>query len=131
MVARPIDGLGHVDDFWIDARAHRFEHGFAGAFRGQIDRASAIEIERNAGFVRRDQRENYLTDIAAGEIMRFERIARNLDPCFDCGDSIIDNQSNRNAPQPHADHFSHADGRVGNARTQPNTEKVEKNDRQN
>ena len=63
--------------------------------------------------------------------MRFERIGGNLDPCFYCGDSAVHNQSDRHAPQPHADHLSHPDGRVGNARAKPNTEKVEKNDREN
>ena len=71
--------VGHVDHFRIDAGAHRFEHGFARAFGGEIDRAGAVEIERDAGFVRRDQGENDLVDIAAREIMRFERIARDVD----------------------------------------------------
>ena len=68
--------VGHVDDFRIDARAHRFEHGFARAFGGKIDRAGAIEIERDAGLVRGDQGEDDLAHIAARQIMRFERIAR-------------------------------------------------------
>ena len=63
--------------------------------------------------------------------MRFERIAWDLDARFYRCDSAVDNQSDRNAPQPHADHLSHPDGRVGNARTKPNTEKIEKNDREN
>ena len=68
--------VGHIDDFGIDAGAHRFEHRFAGAFGGEIDGAGAIEIERDAGFVRRDQREDDLAHIAARQIMRFQRIAR-------------------------------------------------------
>ena len=31
-------------------------------------------------------------------------------------------------PQPHPDHFAHADRRIGDASTKPNAEKIEKND---
>ena len=48
-------GLGRVDHFRIDAGADRFENGFAGSLGRQIDGAGAIEIEGDAGFIRRDQ----------------------------------------------------------------------------
>ena len=72
-------GARHIDDFRIDAGADGFEHGLAGAFGGEIDRTGAVEIERDASFVRRDEREDDVADIAAREIMRFERIARDID----------------------------------------------------
>ena len=84
-------GTRRVDHLRIDARAHRFENRFAGALRGQIDCASPIEIQRNSGLVRRDQSQNNMIDIATRQIMRLERIARNLDACFHSGDAIIDN----------------------------------------
>src|SRR5882724_8520166 len=40
-----------VNYFWIDARAHRFQHSLASSFRGEVDGASAIEIERDASLV--------------------------------------------------------------------------------
>ena len=40
-----------VNYFWIDARAHRFQDRLACAFRGEVDGASAIEIERNARLI--------------------------------------------------------------------------------
>ena len=116
MVVRPIDGIGHIDDFRIDAGAHRFEHGLAGALGGEIDRAGAIEIERDAGLVRGDQREDDLADVAAGEIMRLERIARDIDAGFHRGDAVIDDQADRHFAQAHSEHFADADRRIGNAR---------------
>ena len=68
--------VGHIDHFGIDAGAHRFEHRFARAFGREIDGAGAIEIERDAGLVRRDQREDYLAYVAPRQIMRFQWIAR-------------------------------------------------------
>src|ERR1043166_9631307 len=70
--------IRRVDHFRINTRAHGLKHGLAGAFGRQIDRASAIEIERNASLIRGDQSENYLSDIAPGEIMRFEWITLNF-----------------------------------------------------
>ena len=46
-----------------------------------------------------------MAHIAAGQIMRFKRIASNIQTRFHCRDAIVDNQSDRHFPQPHADHF--------------------------
>src|SRR5881227_1636853 len=43
---------------------------------------------------------------------------------------IVDNQTNRHASKAHPDHFAHADRRIGDARPEPDPEKVEKNDRE-
>ena len=83
-------GTRRVDHLRIDARPHRFENRFAGALRGQINCASPIEIQRNPGLVCRDQSQNNMIDIATRQIMRLERIARNLDACFHSGNPIID-----------------------------------------
>ena len=97
MVVRPIDGIGHIDHFGIDAGAHRFEHSFAGALGREVDGAGAIEIERDAGLVRRDQREDHLAHISPRQVMRFQWIAGNFDSGFYCSDSIVDNHSNGDA----------------------------------
>ena len=47
-------GIRRINDFWIDARPHRFQHGFAGAFRSQVDGASPIEIERDTRLISSD-----------------------------------------------------------------------------
>ena len=46
--------IRYVDHFRINACPYRFEHGFPGAFRGQIDRAGPIKIERDARLVGRN-----------------------------------------------------------------------------
>ena len=136
ILGHAIDGLTahrrvrRVDHLWIYAGAYCFKHGLSGPFSGQIDRASAIEIERNSGLVRCNQSKNDLTDIAARQIMRLQRIARNVDARFYRGDSTIDNQAHRHLAQTHADHFSHPDRRIRDARPQPQSEKVEENDRE-
>src|SRR5207244_5316040 len=68
--------------------------------------------------------------IAARQVLRSQRIVRYFDARFHRRDAIVDNSSNRHAPKPHPDHFAHTDWRVGDARAQPNPEKIEKNDRE-
>ena len=48
MVDLPTGGVGAIDHLRIDARLHRVENRFAGAFRGEIDGARMIERERDA-----------------------------------------------------------------------------------
>ena len=62
--------------------------------------------------------------------MCLQRIARNVDARFYRGDSTIDNQAHRHLAQTHADHFAHPDRRIRDARAQPQSEKVEENDRE-
>ena len=61
------------------------------AFGGEIDYASAIEVERDAGLVGSDQRQNNLSHIATGKIMRFQWIARYFNARFHRSDAIVDN----------------------------------------
>src|SRR6266542_787265 len=62
--------------------------------------------------------------------MRFKRIAPNIKAGFHSGDAIIDNQSDRHFSQAHPDHFSDANGSIGDAGSEPGCEKFEKDDRQ-
>ena len=117
--------LGHVDHFRVDAGADRFEDGLAGAFRREIDRAGAVEIERDAGFVRGDEGEDDMVDIAAREIMGFERIARDVDAGFDRGDAVIDDHTDRHFAQTHPEHFEQSDRRVRESRAEPKIEESE------
>ena len=119
-----------IDDFWINTRADGFEDGFAGAFGRQVDRAGAVEIERDAGFVRRDQREDDMADVAAREIMRLERIARDIDAGFHGGDPVIDDQADRHFAQAHADHLADADRRIRDPRAKPEAEEIKEHDRE-
>ena len=118
-------GAGRVDDLRVDAGADGFEHGLAGALGGEIDGAGAVEIERDAGFVRGDEREDDLVHVAAGEIMRFERIARDIDAGFDRGDAGIDDHSNRHFAQTHPEHFEQSHRRVREPRAEPKIEESE------
>ena len=80
-----------VDDFGIDARAHRFQNRFACSFGGQIDGAGPIEVERNAGLVRGDQGKNHVAHVATRQIMRLEWIAVDVQAGFHGCDPIVNN----------------------------------------
>ena len=116
-----------IDDLRIDARSDRLENGLAGALRRQIDGAGPIEIERDPGFVRGDQGQNHVIDVAAREVVRLEWIARDVDARFYRGDAVIDDEADRHLAQAHPNHFAEADWRVGNARAQPEPEEIKKN----
>ena len=118
----------HVDHLWINTGANGFENRFSRSFRGQIDGAGTVKVERYAGLVSGDQGENHLTDITARKIVSFQRIGGNLDARFHRRDPVIDNQANRYAAKAHADHFAHPNRRVRDFRAQPNAEEVEEND---
>jgi hypothetical protein len=62
--------------------------------------------------------------------MRFQRIAANVQTSFDRRDAVIDNETNWNFPQPHSDHFSETNRRIGDPRPDPKTEKIEKYNRE-
>src|SRR5439155_23467115 len=110
------------------AGAHRLEHGLAGTFRREIDRAGAVEIERDAGFVRRDQSEDDLPDVAAGKVVGFEWVARNLATRFDRGDAVIHDHSNRDLAQQHSDHLAEAHRCVRDSSANPEAEEIEEDD---
>src|SRR6266478_5211271 len=129
IVVRPIDGLGTSITFGLILVRTSSSTVFPVPFVARSI-AGAIEIERNAGFVRRNQRENDLSDVAPRQVMRFQRVARNFDTRFHGGDAVVENQPYRHAAQTHPDHFSHTDRRVSDARPKPDPEKIEENNRE-
>src|SRR5436189_4245993 len=64
-----------INYFGIDTCAHCFQNSFAGPFGGQVDGARTIEIECDTRLVSGDQGKHYVAHIASGEIMRFKRVA--------------------------------------------------------
>jgi hypothetical protein len=62
--------------------------------------------------------------------MCLERIAGDWQTCFHSRNAIINNETDRNFPQPHSDHFSETDRRVCDPRSNPETEEIEKDDRE-
>ena len=125
----PHRGAGDVDDFRIETGADGFEDGLAGSFGREVDGAGAIEVERDAGLVRRDESEDNVADIAACEVVRLQRVARDIDPGFDRGDAIIDDHANRHLAEPHGDHLSEADRRIGDPGAKPEAEEIKDHDR--
>jgi len=89
---------GRVDNLWINTRPDRFQHCLASAFRGKVDGASAIEIERNACLISGNQGKNHVAHVAACKIMRFKRIAADVESGFHRRNSIINNQTDRHFP---------------------------------
>src|SRR6266513_4846943 len=62
--------------------------------------------------------------------MRLERIARDWQTCFHSRNAVVDNETHRDFAQPHSDHFSETDRRVCDSRSDPETEKIKKDDRE-
>src|SRR5438034_3302383 len=61
--------------------------------------------------------------------MCFERIARDWQTCFHGCNAVVDNETNRDFAQPHSNHFAETDRRVCDPRPDPETKKIEKDDR--
>ena len=88
--------------FRVDTGAHRFEHGFARAFRGQ-NRASAVEIDEMPA-LSAAIKENDVIDIATHQVMRFGG-SLGIDTGFDRSDAVIDDHPDRHFAEPHSDHL--------------------------
>ena len=71
-----------------------------------------------------------MADVAACQIMCFQRIAADIQTRFHCRDAIIDNQADWDFSQSHPNHFPEADRRICDSRPEPETEKIEKNNRE-
>jgi hypothetical protein len=67
-------------------------------------------------------------NVAARQIVRFERIAPHIQAGFHRRDAIVDDQSDRHFAQAHADHFPDADGRVCDPCPEPRHEIFGDND---
>ncbi len=112
-------GMWAVDDFGVDAGADSFDNGFAGAFDGEVDGAGAIEVEGDASFVRSDEGEHDLGDVATGEVVGFELVGEDGDAGFGSGDAGIDEEGVGYAAQPHGDEGGEANGAVGDTGAEP------------
>jgi hypothetical protein len=119
---------GAVDDLGIDAGAHGFQHCFARALDRQIDGASTVEVEFDAGFVRGDEGEHDGIDIAAGQVVRFEFVGVEGKSGFDRRDAAVDDHAHRHTAQAHADEPGEGDRGIGDFGPQPDAEEIEKND---
>src|SRR5437773_9354683 len=62
--------------------------------------------------------------------MRLKRIACDWQTGFHSRNAVINNETDRNFPQPHSDHFAETDRGVCDSRPNPETEKIEKDDRE-
>src|SRR5205823_5013898 len=91
----------------------------------------AIEIETDSSLVRRDQRQDHLADVAAGEIMRLQWVACDIDSRFHRSDAVVHDQTHWDFAQTHSNHFADADRRTGNACPQPSSEKFKENNDEN
>src|SRR2546428_12539739 len=63
-----------------------------------------------------------MAHIAARKVMRFQRIAADIQTSFPSRDAIVHNQTDWNPSQTHPDHLSNADWCVRNAGPQPRHE---------
>ena len=71
-----------------------------------------------------------MAHIAACQVVSFQGITPNIQTRFHCRDAIVHNQTNRHFPQSHSNHLTQAHRRICDPCPEPETEKVEKNNRQ-
>ena len=122
--------VGAVDDFGVDAGADGFDDGFAGAFDGEVDGASAVEIQRDAGFVCGDEGKDDLGDVATSEVMGLKGIGENRNAGLGRSDAGVHDQGIRHAAQPHGDEGGDADRGVGDACSEPDIEEFADDEQQ-
>ena len=120
-----------VDDLWIDAGAHGFEDGLAGAFASEVDGAGAVVVERDARFVRRDEGEHDVRHLTTGQEVRFELVGIDGDTGFGGGDACIDDEGVRHASQPHGEQRGETHRRIRNASAEPEIEKLRDEEEEN
>ena len=128
MVILPGRRIGAIDDLGIDRGLDGFEHGFAGAFGGEIDGARAVEVEVDAGLLRGDERQHDHLDAAAGQVMGGEIVDRHIQPGFDGGDARVHDHADRHAAQAQGDQLGEGDAGAGEQRANPDAEEVHQHD---
>ena len=84
-----------INHLRIDARAHRFQNRLASSLGGKVDGTGSVEIERDSCLISSNQSKDHVANVTAGEVMRFQRIAANIQTCFDRGDAVIHDQTDR------------------------------------
>jgi hypothetical protein len=112
-----------VDDLGIDAGAHGFEHGLAGAFAGEVDGAGAVVVQRDARLVRSDEGEHDVRHLTTGEKVRLKLVGVDGDARLGGGDAGIDDERIRHAAQPHGEQGGDADRSIGDQCAEPEVEK--------
>jgi hypothetical protein len=110
IVVRPPSGLGQSMTFG------------SGAFRREVDRARAVPVERDAGFLGGDERLHGRDHVAAGEEMRLDLIDGDVDARLLRGDARIGDERVGDLAEPHGEEVHHADGCTGEPRAQPDAE---------
>ena len=96
---------------------------------GEVDGASAVELEVDSGLAGHDQRADDHFDVAAGEEMGVELIDAYVEAGFDRVDAAVHDQSDRNLAQPKREQLGVTDPGAGHQRANPNLE--ERPDHQN
>jgi hypothetical protein len=120
-----------IDDLGIDAGAHGFEDSLACAFAGEVDGASAIVVERDAGLVSGDEGQHDMRDLATCQEVRLKLVGVDRDARFGGGDARIDDHGIRHATQPHGEECGETDRRVRDPGTQPEIEEFGNDQEQN
>src|SRR5207247_1130006 len=109
-------GIRTINDFRVDRRFHRFEDGLAGLLSGEVNGASAVELEVDSGLAGHDQRANDHFDVAAGEEMGVELIDADVQAGLDRIDAAVHDQSDGNLAQPEREQLGVADAGAGHQR---------------
>src|SRR4029450_2389993 len=71
-----------------------------------------------------------MADVAACKVMGFQWIAPHIQTGFYRGDAIVHNQTDGYFAQPHPNHFAKTYRRIRDPCAQPETEEIEKNNRE-
>ena len=92
-------GIRTVDDLRINGGFHGFEDGFAGAFGCQINGASAVEFETDAGLFCRNERQHDHFNVAPGQIMRGKVVNGHFQSRFDSSNPRVNHHTDRDISQ--------------------------------
>ena len=120
-----------IDDFRIDAGAHGFQDGLARALDCKVDGAGAVKIQRDAGFIRRDESQHDVGHVAARKKVGLQQVGLEGNACFDGCDPAVHDHSDWHPPQPHPDQLRKGNRSVGHFCPKPDAEKVDENEEEN
>ena len=94
-----------VDHFRVDRHLYGFRHVTA----GQVDGRRHPEVERNVGFLRRDQSRHDVGHVAARQEVRFQVVGGQMQTRFGSGDHLVDDDRGRHLAEPHQHQLQQTD----------------------
>ena len=115
--------LGHsghrrrVDNLGVDRCLHSLQHVAA----SQVDGGGGAEIKVHIGFAGRDEGLHHVGDIAASQIVGFQLVLRQLQPCLGGVNHVIDYHAGRYFAETHKHKLNQRGVNTRHQRLEPQT----------